>query len=107
MKNKMLKMYMYLPLIALVLGVVFVFTAEDVYRYACQDPTNWESPDCQPPLCEASGMCTKDLISNGDDILTQLETMKTVQEALATPVASEQPIEELLQEINPEEQPDE
>jgi hypothetical protein len=32
------------------------------YRYPCQDPANWESPECVPPICEASETCTKDLI---------------------------------------------
>jgi len=35
---------------------------KDVYRYPCQDPANWESPDCQPPNCEAFGICTKDVM---------------------------------------------
>jgi len=38
------------------------YTFEDVYRYPCQDPANWESPDCQPPNCEAFGVCTKDVM---------------------------------------------
>lgn len=32
------------------------------YRYPCQDPVNWEAPECNPPLCEATGTCTADLI---------------------------------------------
>ena len=32
------------------------------YRYPCQDPANWEAAECNPPICEASGTCTKDLI---------------------------------------------
>jgi hypothetical protein len=32
------------------------------YRYPCQDPANWDNPDCVPPVCEASETCTKDLI---------------------------------------------
>jgi len=32
------------------------------YRYPCQDPKNWELAECNPPTCEASGLCTKDLI---------------------------------------------
>jgi hypothetical protein len=32
------------------------------YRYPCQDPTNWELKECNPPVCEAGGLCTKDLI---------------------------------------------
>ena len=32
------------------------------YRYPCQNPENWEKPECNPPICEASGTCTKDMI---------------------------------------------
>lgn len=34
------------------------------YRYPCQDPANWESKECNPPLCTAYGQCTKDLIGS-------------------------------------------
>jgi hypothetical protein len=42
------------------------------FRYPCQDPDNWESVDCKPPVCSASDTCTTDLIpeedlSNGSD----------------------------------------
>ena len=32
------------------------------FRYPCQDPNNWETPECQPPNCEAFGICTKDVM---------------------------------------------
>jgi len=32
------------------------------YRYECQDPNNWNNDECKPPICEATGACTKDLI---------------------------------------------
>ena len=32
------------------------------YRYPCQDPQNWKIAECNPPECEASGLCTKDLL---------------------------------------------
>jgi uncharacterized lipoprotein YehR (DUF1307 family) len=32
------------------------------YRYPCQDPANWEISECNPPECEASQTCTKDII---------------------------------------------
>jgi predicted small lipoprotein YifL len=32
------------------------------FRYPCQDPANWETAECVPPICEASETCTKDLI---------------------------------------------
>jgi len=35
---------------------------EDRYRYSCQDPANHNKTQCQPPACEASGICTKYLI---------------------------------------------
>jgi hypothetical protein len=37
------------------------------YRYPCQNPDNWESAECTPPICHASDFCTKDLIP--DDAL--------------------------------------
>jgi hypothetical protein len=35
---------------------------KEVYRYPCQDPANWNTPECQPPNCEAFGICTKDVM---------------------------------------------
>lgn len=32
------------------------------YRYACQDPANWDNAECNPPICEPSGTCSKDLV---------------------------------------------
>lgn len=32
------------------------------YRYPCQDPANFGTKECVPPLCEVSGQCTTDLI---------------------------------------------
>jgi hypothetical protein len=48
--------------LALTLTSCGKYTFEDIYRYPCQDPANWESPDCQPPNCEAFGICTKDVM---------------------------------------------
>ena len=32
------------------------------YRYECQDPKNWETPECKPPICTATQTCPIDLI---------------------------------------------
>lgn len=32
------------------------------YRYPCQDPANFGSKECIPPLCEVNGQCTEDLL---------------------------------------------
>lgn len=35
---------------------------DGTYRYPCQDPENWSSEDCNPPVCKVDGACTEDLI---------------------------------------------
>ena len=35
---------------------------EDRFRYPCQDPKNWESPECKPPVCTATQTCPNDLV---------------------------------------------
>lgn len=32
------------------------------YRYPCQDPANFGSKECIPPLCKVNGQCTEDLL---------------------------------------------
>ena len=32
------------------------------YRYPCQESSNWDKPECNPPICEPSGTCSKDLV---------------------------------------------
>lgn len=32
------------------------------YRYSCQDSANWDKAECNPPVCETSGTCSKDLV---------------------------------------------
>ena len=47
----------------LFLLAVLLVACSDSYRYPCQDPKNWGKPECEPPQCDASGTCTKDLIT--------------------------------------------
>jgi hypothetical protein len=37
------------------------------YRYPCQDPANWETEDCKPPICTVNGACPSDLV--GEDVV--------------------------------------
>ena len=30
---------------------------EQAYRYPCQDPANWQAPECQRPICEVNRDC--------------------------------------------------
>lgn len=34
---------------------------EDRFRYPCQSPANWESAECKPPICTATGTCPDDV----------------------------------------------
>lgn len=34
------------------------------YRYPCQDPDNWESKECKPPVCTVSGTCPEVLVNS-------------------------------------------
>ena len=82
-----LGMYMYLPIFALIVGMAFVFFSDDVFRYECQDPANWENPECKPPICKAAGMCTEDLIKFEPATIEE----KVTEEVVAN---DETPIEE-------------
>lgn len=48
--------------VMLALSLLFVAGCEDHYRYPCQDPANWNSEECQRPVCEAEGICPDQLL---------------------------------------------
>lgn len=111
MEDRLLRIYMFLPVVALVLGIILVFTAEEKYRYECQDPANWEQAYCHPPLCEAVAACTKDLVYNGEKIVNDMvESGVEFIPMDAAPVEDipteeiEVPIEEILDEVTTEDQ---
>lgn len=41
----------------LALPILVAVGCEEKYRYPCQDPKNWETADCQKPLCEVNRNC--------------------------------------------------
>ena len=43
--------------------LVLLCGCEDSFRYPCQNPQNWKKTECEPPACEATGTCTKDLVT--------------------------------------------
>lgn len=47
------------------------------FRYPCQDPANWEAPDCKPPLCEVNGACPEDLV--GTDVFNGTSVDSTTE----------------------------
>ena len=47
---------------------------DGVYRYDCQDPKNWGNAECNPPICDATGTCSKDIV--GEEIWAEYEKNK-------------------------------
>jgi len=59
----MKKILSLLAVILLSLGLTSCkYDFKEVYRYPCQDPANWETPECTYPECEGFGICTKDVM---------------------------------------------
>jgi hypothetical protein len=54
-----------ITLAVLCLPVFFASGCEERYRYPCQDPKNWETAQCQRPICEIHRQCP-DLIFKED-----------------------------------------
>lgn len=42
--------------------LVLLIACEDRFRYKCQDPQNWQNPDCKPPICTATATCPEMLV---------------------------------------------
>ena len=56
----MLKLILAVALTALLSGCTY----DGSYRYPCQDPANWETAECKPPICDVNNTCPKDLNTN-------------------------------------------
>jgi hypothetical protein len=66
--------------LALVAGI-FLLSAcgyDGEYRYSCQDPENWEAPECIPPLCLVDGNCTETLLGFNPNETTTTTTQEIV-----------------------------
>ena len=44
----------------------------EVYRYPCQDPSNWESEECKKPQCEVSRTCPHHIFDNEREVIKLL-----------------------------------
>lgn len=60
------------------------------YRYECQDPKNWEEPECNPPLCLVDNMCTDILIGVASTNVTQESQQDVEQDSTPSECPSEQ-----------------
>jgi hypothetical protein len=51
-----------IKLLPIILIAVSACGYDGKYRYSCQDPDNWGTKECEPPICEVDGNCTKTLL---------------------------------------------
>jgi len=62
-------------LASLMLAITITSCSYDgAYRYSCQDPANWETAECNPPICEATATCSKDIV--GEKIWNDYQNSK-------------------------------
>lgn len=45
----------------MLLALSLLAGCQDRFRYPCQDPDNWETKECKPPICTATGTCPSDV----------------------------------------------
>jgi hypothetical protein len=69
----------------LILSALLVFSLtgcgyDGHFRYPCQDPTNWESAECKPPICTSTGTCPVDLVKTSDGTTATVEPEGTPNE---------------------------
>ncbi len=72
---------LFLFLLALIaLPVALAAFGSDRFRYPCQDPQNWDTKQCQKPLCDVTRTCPEHIFKGQRD--PRLGPPETRQEPL-------------------------
>lgn len=50
-----------MKIFSVVLAALVLSGCEVQYRYACQDPKNWDKDFCKKPLCDLTKDCPEDI----------------------------------------------
>jgi len=53
--------------VLLLLPLTLAFFGHDQFRYPCQDPKNWDSLDCKPPICDVTRTCPEHIFKGQRD----------------------------------------
>ena len=56
----------------------------EYYRYACQNPDNWDTAECQKPLCEVSRTCPEHIFKNEASLVKAAAIEAVAKEPPAT-----------------------
>ena len=78
--------------VLLLLPLTLAMCSGDRYRYACQDPENWDKDMCKLPLCDVSRTCPEHIFKGQRDprIGPPKDDIKPQATPVPTPAASSQ-----------------
>jgi len=62
-----LKLVKWVVLLLVAVPVVVLYFSHDTFRYPCQNPANWDSPQCQKPLCDVTRTCPEHVFKGQRD----------------------------------------
>jgi len=51
----------------LILPLSLAFCGHDQFRYPCQDPLNWDKPECKFPICDVTRTCPEQIFKGQRD----------------------------------------
>ena len=57
--------------------ILLLAGCEQAYRYPCQNPENWDKPECQKPICEVNRDCPEYIFDNPKKIGNTSSPMNT------------------------------
>ena len=69
----------------IMLSLLAATGCEQAFRYPCQDPANWNAPECQRPICEVNPDCPDLIFKNNPNI--ELPTDPAAESLRAAPVS--------------------
>lgn len=73
--------------VLLLIPIGFSMVSKETFRYPCQDPANWDSPQCQKPLCDVTRTCPEHIFKGQrDPRLGPPKEGETTGKPAATPV---------------------
>lgn len=58
----------YQRILMIMAPVMFVAGCQQQFRYPCQDPANWQTPECQRPQCEVNRDCPDHIFKDNKKI---------------------------------------
>ncbi len=61
------KLVKWVIVILLALPVTLLLLSKDTFRYPCQNPENWDTPQCQKPLCDVTRTCPEHVFKGQRD----------------------------------------